>query len=78
LFNTSFSSWRDAWLLDTCATYHMTFQRDLFEYFNDNVDGIVYFVDKSSLKPLGIGIIRLKLLGLPYFLMRDVIYLTKM
>jgi hypothetical protein len=51
LFNTSFASWRDAWLLDIGATCHMTFQRDFFEYFNDNVDGIVYFADKSSLKP---------------------------
>ena len=25
LFHTSFASWKDAWLLDTCAIYHMTF-----------------------------------------------------
>jgi hypothetical protein len=78
LFNTSFASWRDAWLLDIGATCHMTFQRDFFEYFNDNVDGIVYFVDKSSLKPSGIGTIRLKLPGLLDFLLHDVLYLPEL
>jgi hypothetical protein len=33
----------------------MTFWRDFFKDFNDNVDDIVYFADKSSLKSLGIG-----------------------
>jgi hypothetical protein len=51
LFNTSFASCGDAWLLDTGATSHMTFRRDLFKDFNDNVDGVVYFADRSSLKP---------------------------
>jgi hypothetical protein len=78
LFNTSFTSWRDAWLLDTYATCHMTFQRDFFEDFNDNVDSIVYFVDKSSLKPLGIGTVMLKLLRFPTFLLHDVLYLPEL
>jgi hypothetical protein len=56
----------------------MTFQRDLFEGFNDNVDGMVYFENKSSLKPLGMGTIKLKFLGLPYFLLHNVLYLPKM
>jgi hypothetical protein len=59
LFNTSFASWTDAWLLDTGATCHMTFRRDFFEDFNYNVDGIVYFASKSSLKPSKIGTIGL-------------------
>jgi hypothetical protein len=67
LFKTSFSSWRDAWLLDTGATCHMNFWRDFFEELNDNVEGAVNFVDGSSLKPMGIGTIRLKLLGFPRF-----------
>jgi hypothetical protein len=46
LFNTSFPSWRDAWLLDIGATSHMTFKRDRFEDFDENVDGIVYFADR--------------------------------
>ena len=60
-------------LLDTGATCHMTFRRDYFEDFNDNVDGIVYFVDKSSLKPLVIGTVRLKFLGFPNFILHDVL-----
>jgi hypothetical protein len=78
LFNTSFASWRDAWLLDTGATSHMTFRRDFFEYFNDNVDGIVYFADKSSLKPSRMGTIKLKLSGLLYFLLHNVLYLYEL
>jgi hypothetical protein len=56
----------------------MTFQRDFFEDFNDNVDGIVYFADKSSLKPSGMGTIRLKLPGLPDFLLHNVLYLPEL
>jgi hypothetical protein len=78
LFNTSFASWRGAWLLDTGATCHMTFGRDFFEDFNDNVDGIVYFADKSSLKPLGIDTIMLKLPGFSNFLLHDVLYLLEL
>jgi hypothetical protein len=51
LFNTSLASWGDSWLLDIGATYHMTFRRDFFKKFDYNVDGVVYFVDRSSLKP---------------------------
>jgi hypothetical protein len=40
LFNTSYTLWKDAWLLDTGATSDMTFQRDFFEDFNDNVDSV--------------------------------------
>ena len=36
LFNASLSSWKDAWLLDSGATCHMTFERDLFEEFTEN------------------------------------------
>jgi hypothetical protein len=56
----------------------MTFRRDLYEDLNDNVDGIVYFVDKSSLKPLGIDTFVLKLLGFPYFVLHDVLYLPEL
>jgi hypothetical protein len=52
LFKTSFASWRDAWLLDTGATCHMNFWRDFFEELNDNVEGAIYFADRSSLKPM--------------------------
>jgi hypothetical protein len=62
---------RSAWLFDIGATYHITFQRDFFEEFNDNVDGIVYFANKSSLKPLGIGTFKVKLPGLLNFIMHD-------
>jgi len=78
LFNTSFSLWRDTWLLEKGATCHMTFQRDLFEDFNDNVDGVVYFAYTSSLKPLRIGLVGIKFLGFPYFNLHDVLYLPKL
>jgi hypothetical protein len=78
LFNTSFASWRDAWLFNTGATCHMTFRKDFFEDFNDNIDDIVYFADKSSLKPSGIGIVGLKLPRFPDFLLHNVLYLPKL
>lgn len=56
----------------------MTFWRDFFEELNENVNGIVYFVDKSSLKPLGIGTIRLKLPSFLDFLLHDVLYLPEL
>jgi hypothetical protein len=39
---------------------------------------IVHFADKSSLKPSGIGTIRLKLLGLLDFLLHNVLYLPEL
>ena len=56
----------------------MNFMRFIFEEFTDNVDGVVYFVDKSKLKPSRLGTIRLKLLGLPEFLLHDVLYLPEL
>jgi hypothetical protein len=78
LFKTSFDSWRDSWLLDTCATCHMTFWKDFFKELNDNVEGAVYFVDRSSLKPAKIGTIKLKLPGFQDFLLHDVFYLPEL
>ena len=39
----------------------MIFKKYYFEELNDNVDGIVYFVNKSNLKPKGFGSISFKL-----------------
>jgi hypothetical protein len=75
LFKASFDSWRDVWLLDTGATDHMIFQRYFFEELNDNVEGVVYFADRSNLKLAGNGIIRLKFPGFLGFLLHDVLYL---
>jgi len=55
LFNASLASWKNGWLLDSGATCHMTFRRDFFEEFTDNVDGAIYFADISKLKPSGLG-----------------------
>ena len=52
---TSLSSYKDCWLPDTGATSHMTFRKYCFEELNETIDGIVYFVDKSSIKPKGMG-----------------------
>jgi hypothetical protein len=51
VFSTSFSSWNDTWLLDIGATCHMTFRKDFFETFSDQISGVVYFAGKSQLKP---------------------------
>jgi len=56
----------------------MNFRRDFFEEFTDNVDGAVYFVDKSKLKPSRCGTIRLKLPGILGFLLQDVLYLLEL
>jgi hypothetical protein len=78
LFNTSLASWGDAWLLETDTTSHMIFRRYFFKDFNDNVDGVVYFVDRSSLKHSGMGTIWLKMFGLPDFFMHNVIYIPEL
>ena len=54
----------------------MTFRRNYFEDFSDNVDGIVYFAHKSRLNPLRIGTIKLKLVGFLDFLVHVVLYLS--
>jgi hypothetical protein len=56
----------------------MTFQREFFEDLNENVHGIVYFSNKSSLKPSRMGTIRLKFLGLPDFILCDVLYFPEL
>jgi len=78
LFNASFSSWKDDWLLDLGPTCHMNFRRDFFEEFTGNFDGVVYFADKSKLKPLGLDTIRLKLPSLPGFLLHDFLYIPEL
>ena len=56
----------------------MTHRKDFFEDFTDNVDGAVYFADQSKIKPSGLGTIRLKLPGLPDFLLDHVLYLPQL
>ena len=75
---TSLSSYKDCWLLDTGATSHMTFRKDCFEELNETIDGIVYFENKSSIKPKGMGTIRLKIPGFPDFLLKNVLYLPEL
>ena len=53
----------------------MTFQRYYFEDLNDNVYGIVYFANKSSLNPSGIGTVRIKSHGFLDIVIHDVLYL---
>jgi hypothetical protein len=56
----------------------MTFRRDFFETFSNHIDGIVYFADKSQLKPSGIGSIRLHLRGLVDYILHDVLYIPQL
>jgi hypothetical protein len=72
LFNTSFVSLGDARLLDTSVISHYNY------LFDDNVDGVVYFIDIESLKPLIMGTIMLKFPGLPDFLLHNVLYLLEL
>jgi len=65
-------------MLDTGVSCLMNFQRNFFEDFNENVDGIVYFADKSCLNPSGIGTMRLKFLGLLDFILHDVLYILEL
>eukprot|EP00253_Pinus_taeda_P026355 PITA_26355 len=78
LFNASLASWKTDWLLDSGVTCHMTHRKDIFEDFTDNVDGAAYFADQSKIKPSGLGTIRLKLPGLPDFLLHHVLYLPQL
>ena len=45
-------------------------REDYFEELNETINGIVYFADKSSLKPKGMGTIRLKM-PIPWFLIEE-------
>lgn len=78
LFNIACASWGDAWLLLTIATCHMTFRREVFKIFNENIDGTMCFVEKYSLKLLGISILRLNLPIFLDFFFFDVLYLPEM
>lgn len=77
VFNTAFSSWRDSRILDSGATFHMTFKRYFFETFSDDIDGVIYFAHKSQIKPSGIGSIRLKILNFADYVLQDVLYLPQ-
>ena len=76
-FSTSFS-WNDIWLLDTGATCHMTFRKDFFETFSDQIDGVVHLADKSQLKTSGIGSVRLKLSRLADYILFDILYVPQL
>jgi hypothetical protein len=56
----------------------MTFRRNCFETFSNQIDGIVHFSDKSKLKPSGIGSIRLRLPGLVDYIFHDVLYIPQL
>ena len=55
----------------------MTFRRGFFETFSDDIDGVIYFADKSQIKPFGIGCIRLKTLNLTNYVLHDVLYIPQ-
>ena len=55
----------------------MTFRKYYFEELNDIENDIVYFAYKSSLKPRGVGSIRLKLFGFLNFVLKNVLYLLE-
>jgi hypothetical protein len=62
-------------LLDISDTFHMSFQGYLFAELNDNVEGEICFVYRSSLKHMGIGTVGLKLSGFLDFVLKYVLYL---
>lgn len=77
MMNTFFY-WKDAWFLDTSASCHMSFLWEFFEELSKEIDGEVYFVYRSMIKPSGIGTIQLKLLGFVDFIIWDILYLPKL
>ena len=56
----------------------MNFRKYFFEEINEIENGIVYFIDKFSLKPRGIVSIRLKLFGFLDFVLKNVLYLPEL
>eukprot|EP00253_Pinus_taeda_P016079 PITA_16079 len=56
----------------------MTHRKYFFEEFTDNVDGAIYFADQSKINPSVLGTIRLKLPGLPDFLLHHVLDLSQL
>jgi len=67
----------DAFILGKIHGF-LTFQRDFLEEFIDNVYGIVYFADKSRLKPSGMGTIKLQLHGFLDFHLHNVLYFPEL
>lgn len=45
---------------------------------NQDVTSIIYFADRSNISPLIISTIKFKMLGLPNFLLQNVLYLPKL
>lgn len=78
IFNTSFASWQDTWLVDTNATSHITFYHDFFEQTNYNVTSTIYFANRSTTFPLGIGMNKLILSRLLDFLLHDVLSILEL
>ena len=51
----------DVWLLDSGATFHMTFKREWFHYYKPISGRSVYRCNDNALKIIGIGTIKLKI-----------------
>lgn len=77
LFSSTFSSWQYSWILDIRVLCRTTFRIALFETLSNPIDGVVYFADKSQVKPLGIGSIHLKIPGISYYILNDVLYIPQ-
>jgi len=75
MLNFSYASWEDVRLLDMGGTCHINFKRDFFEELNEDVDGAVYFTDRSKIKSSRIDSIKLKILGFLDFMLQNVLYL---
>ena len=74
----SLSSYKYCWLLDIAETSQMNFRKDCFQELNYIEKGIVYFAEKSILKPREICSVKLKLPGFLDFLLNNVCYLTNL
>lgn len=51
----------------------MKFRIDFFETFSDDIDGVIYFVDKSQMKPYVIVSIHSKIPNFVYYVLHDVL-----
>lgn len=52
--------------------------KEVFERLNENIDYIMYFVNKTSLKSSKFGIVKLKFLESSNFLLHDVLYIPNL
>jgi len=68
------SDYEDAWILDSCATQHMTCRHDFFWNFQDCQLNSICLVDDTKHTPYGKGAVKVFLLGIGEKMISNVWY----